>query len=212
MKVGIYISELLHDHDTVILPGFGEFYTRYKPAKFLPEEGRIESPSKTIAFNPDKRQGDTPLVDLLCKKQNMQEEEVTKYLEDLVGEIFQLLESGKKVALENVGVFSSDQDGTLSFDPDTGINYLDEATGIGSLQEPPKKPAVVITSSSGIREEESQKEHEDLTMEKEKKQKLPPALRWIAFTVVPLLLIILILALNYRYFFGGSSIKSLHSI
>lgn len=223
MKVGIYISELLHEHDTVILPGFGEFYTRYKPAKFVSEAGKIEPPSKTIAFNPDKRQGDTPLIDHLCQQQNMQAGQVSKYLADFVEEILQLLGSGKKVELEKVGVFSPGQDGTLNFEPDVSINYLEEAAGIGSVKEPPQRNSDESFPSQDIHKEkdaeespvrsqtpfglynkETPKEKKDLTMEKEKKHKLPPALRWIAFTVVPLLLIIIILALNYQYFFGGS--------
>jgi nucleoid DNA-binding protein/cell division protein FtsN len=221
MKIGMYISELLYDHDTVILPGFGEFFTKYKPARFLSEEGRIEAPSKTIAFNPEKTQGETPLIDHLCMRENMEAEQVSKYLEDFVVEIMQLLQSGKKVELEKVGIFSANQDGSLAFEPDLSINYLDEASAIGPVDEPPKKAAEVHTSApiappaenqatpSGSKQQpalsgNAASKEVDITMEKEKKQKLPPALRWIAFTVVPLLLIIIILALNYQYFFGST--------
>jgi nucleoid DNA-binding protein len=40
----------------------------------------------------------------------------------------------------------------------------------------------------------------------ERKGGLSPALKWVAFTVVPLLIIIIILALNYDYIFGDKSI------
>ncbi len=38
------------------------------------------------------------------------------------------------------------------------------------------------------------------------KEGLPPALKWVALTVVPLLIIIIILALNYEYIFGSKSV------
>ncbi len=223
MKIGVYISELLYEHDAVTLPGFGEFYTKYIPAKFVPEEGRIESPSKTIAFNQEKKQGDTPLIAHLVEKQNMQAEQVLKYLQDFSAEISHLLGEGKKVELENIGIFSVHEDDSISFDPDLSINYLEEASGFGTVKEPPRKtpdpePANVVVeptvtpiaavssahASTPPEKPKKEKKREDFIMEKEKKQKLPPALRWIAFTVVPLLLIIIILALNYQYFFGGS--------
>ncbi len=37
------------------------------------------------------------------------------------------------------------------------------------------------------------------------KQGLPPAAKWVALTVVPLLIVIIVLALNFDYFFGGKS-------
>jgi hypothetical protein len=44
------------------------------------------------------------------------------------------------------------------------------------------------------------------TTEKSPKPGLPPAVRWTALTVVPLLIIIIILALNYEYLFGDKSV------
>jgi len=42
--------------------------------------------------------------------------------------------------------------------------------------------------------------------QKPKEAGLPPALKWVAFTVVPLLIIIIVLALNYDYIFGDRSV------
>ena len=139
MKIGKFISELLFEHDSVILPGFGEFYTKYNPARFIQEEGRIEAPSKTIAFNLDKKHGVTPLVAHLCEQQHMPEEQVSKYLTDYVAEVYELMANGNKVELENIGIFSFDQDGSVNFDPDNTVNYLDETSGLGAVIAPPKK-------------------------------------------------------------------------
>jgi nucleoid DNA-binding protein len=219
MKIGVYISELLYEHDSVVLPGFGEFYTKYTPAKFIPEAGKVESPSKTIAFNPDKREGDTHLINHLSEQQHMEPGQVSEYLLNFASEIEQLLDSGKKVELERIGMFSKDASGSILFEPDTSINYLN--IPIGEVPEPPKKvsvskPVVAPAPDSGYVEgrapettsqtipplQNEQKEREDYHMEKEKKTELPRALKWVAFTVIPLLIIIIILAINYDFFFG----------
>jgi hypothetical protein len=44
------------------------------------------------------------------------------------------------------------------------------------------------------------------TIEKPAKQGLPPAVKWTALTVVPLLIIIIILALNFEYLVGDKSV------
>ncbi len=80
------------------------------------------------------------------------------------------------------------------------------------LAEEPKRPASVPLGqrSRSIHEPIGQKT--DASNEyKEKNESvkqggLPPALKWIALTVVPLLIIILVLALNFEYIFGDKSI------
>ncbi len=219
MKIGMYISELLYDHDAVVLPGFGEFFTKYTPARFIPDEGKVESPKKTIAFNADKTEGDDPLVDYLCQKQGLDSGQVKAYLLNFVSEIKQIIDSGKKVELEKVGLFSKDESGQMLFEPDQTVNYLNIPTE--EVPEPPKKapePAVDIPVGGMARtthegqvatpahseppKQTEQKEREVIIMEKEKKPELPRALKWIAFTVIPILIILIILAINYEFFFG----------
>lgn len=219
MKVGNYISELLMlGHESVVFPGFGEFYTKYHPAKFVPEEKKVQSPSRTIAFNQAIREGDEPLTGYLSEKEHMDVEHVKSYLSDYVSEISQLLKDGKKVELEKLGVFSAGKGDDIIFEPDLSVNYLAEASGIGAINVPPsnnpvpeesplQKTKPQETPDSDIPAKPKTKPvyttKEDITMENEKKAELPRALKWIAFTIVPLLVIIIILALNYKYFFSG---------
>lgn len=225
MKIGVFISELLYQHDSVVLPGFGEFYSKYTPAKFIPEAGKVEAPTKTIAFNPGKREDDSLLVGYLSERQNMGKDEVRKFLEDFSAEINQLLETGKKVELERVGLFSKDESGVVSFEPDTTINYLNLPSG--EVPEPPKKEAVSETPA-GIPLAPSQDEHtpaaasghappppqtqnkerEVIIMNNQERPRLPSALRWMAFILVPLLIILIVLAINFDYFFRSGGIGS----
>jgi nucleoid DNA-binding protein len=138
MKIGTYISELLFDHEHVILPGFGEFSTKYIPARFIPEEKKIESPSKVISFDAEKKDGETPLIGYMAAKEFKDPEQIKKFIGDFVSEINETLTSGQKVQLERLGVFSHDADGKISFDPDRSINYLSGSAGLGTISEPAK--------------------------------------------------------------------------
>lgn len=260
MKIGKYISELLFENDFVILPEIGEFSTKYIPAKFVPELRKVESPSKVIAFNDKNKSGGGLLIEYIASKEKISNEEAKQFIDNFVAEMQNSLKSGKKVELERIGVFSLDQGGTLIFEPDTSINYLDDSVGMSSVQEPVKKTEEESKSELDKVMEEAKTDIPERPVEvkpEEKKDKkieatpkleepvkpqkasgdipkrepvtpttykkssaskakfgskdpksgsLPPALKWVAFTVLPLLIIIIILAFNYDYIFGDKSV------
>lgn len=247
MKIGNYISELLFDHEYVLLPGFGEFSTKYIPARFIPEEKKIESPKKVITFNADKKDGDTPLIAHIAGKELNDLNQVKEYLGNFVREIRETLSSGQKVQLERVGIFSHDADGKLVFNPDLSINYLADATGMGTISEPPKavvppppppvpepepEPSPVIETIEETPVEEPV--IEDLKPEPKPepvaekivtpvsepveaatafaatseptRHDLPAAIKWLAWFIIPFLVIAIILAFNWNFIFGKKSI------
>ncbi len=272
MKIGKYISELLFENDFVILPDLGEFSTKYIPAKFIPELKKVESPSKVITFNEKNKSGGGLLTEYIARKEGIGSQQAKEFVNNFVVEMQNSLRSGKKVELENVGVFSMDEDGSLVFEPDTSINYLSDSMGMTSVKEPARKSeeeakseldkvienakkdaAAQIPESTSASDvppkSEEQKKSEGQTKASEEKletkpdatpyiqkpavpvrpltsepvrqktvsskrepqqappkQGLPPALKWVAFTVVPLLIIIIVLALNFEYIFGDKSV------
>lgn len=269
MKIGKYISELLFENDFVILPELGEFSTKYIPAKFVPELKRVESPSKVITFNDKNKAGGGLLIEYIAKKENITSQQAREFVLNFVSEMHNSMKSGKKVELENVGVFALAEDGKISFTPDTSINYLSDSMGMSSVKEPAKKTeeqakteldkvmeetSARKTQEPAAPEKEADKEPQPMEKpqaatptpaptpetkpeakpESEKKplgmpQKpeskpvaaktpapkpaaapkqrngLPPALKWVAFTVVPLLIIIILVAFNYDFIFGEKS-------
>lgn len=231
MKLGKYISELLYHHDFVILPGFGTFSTRYVPAKFIPEKKIVESPTKVADFAPEPKDGDTPLPAYIAEKEGKPVEKVNDFISDVVKEIRQSLQRGKRVELEQLGIFHLDTDGSFHFEPDRSINFLDEATDIPEVKTPltttseePEKHSGASAAAIGGKMgsapavDENQKKtakpvaesenihpklHEKM---KEKKTKLPPALKWLAYIIIPLLVILIILFLSFTYFFGETGL------
>jgi len=249
MKIGKYISELLFENDFVILPEMGEFSTKYIPAKFVPELKKVESPSKVITFNESNKSGGGLLIEYIARKENISSGEAREFVSNFVNEMQDSLKSGKKVELENVGVFSMSESGQLVFDADTSINYLADSAGMPSVKEPekkseeeakteldkalddaravppaePRKPEVkeeikstqpVSQSASAASQPEKPKEEKvipptprkKVMVKKKQTSGLSPAVKWVALTVVPLLIIIIVLALNYDYLFGEKSV------
>ena len=51
MEISQHIKDLLLTHDRVILPGFGAFIAKYKPAKINQENHTMVPPSKEIIFD-----------------------------------------------------------------------------------------------------------------------------------------------------------------
>ena len=229
MKIGVYISDLLFNYDEVILPGFGCFTTRYVPAKFKPEERIVEAPSKIVAFKSEPRQGVTPLIAYIAEKEEKTAEEVTHFLKEAVMEMEHSLEAGKNVELEKIGLFNKDIAGNLTFEPVRDINYLAEDAGKPLVRTPVQKPAGSIAASGSdkqvskavhsnvnkpqktgsktgekaVSETKKQKTMTEPTKKaSEEKTGLPPALKWVAIVLIPLLVILIILFANYNFFFG----------
>lgn len=251
MKIGKYISELLFENDFVILPEIGEFSTKYIPAKFVPELKKVESPSKVIVFNENNKSGGGLLIEYIAKKENISSVEAADFVNNFVAEMQSSLKSGRKVELDNVGVFSMNESGQLVFDPDTSINYLSDSAGMPPVREPERKSEeeakteldkAIEEAKAEVppKKEEPAEKPEEKPKETEatqpvsksaevsqprkpqtekvlpptpkkkavekKKQGLSPAVKWVALTVVPLLIIIIVLALNFDYIFGEKSV------
>ncbi len=139
MEIGPFISNLLYENDKVVLPNFGEFSTKYIPARFVPEEKKIEAPRKQIDFNPDVRQGEPVLANLIASVTGVQFQTVEGKIESFVAELLSALDNGKQAKLAQVGLFFKNPDGTLFFEPDTSVNYLSDSTGLDPVSSPTMK-------------------------------------------------------------------------
>ncbi len=136
MRLGKHISALLHEHENVTVPGFGTFTRHYLPAKFIPEKKVVEPPKKIADFNAEPSAGKTPLIAYMAEKEGVTEEEITRFVEDVVREIRMTLDAGKTVELEKLGRFRKKADGELLFEAHPDINYLAETLDGGAVKTP----------------------------------------------------------------------------
>jgi nucleoid DNA-binding protein len=152
MEIGPFISNLLFENEKIVLPNFGEFSTKYIPARFIPEEKKIESPKKQIEFSSEIKQGEPLLANYIAEITKTDPAEIEKKLESFVAAVYSSLDEGHKVKIEQVGVFLKGDDGQVAFEPDTSINYLTDTIGLGPVSSPPKrvKPSAPEKTSEAV--------------------------------------------------------------
>jgi len=237
MKIGSYISELLFEHGQVVLPGFGEFSTKYIPARFIREEKKIEPPKKVADFNAGKTEGGALLMEYASRKEQKPQEIIQKAISDFVAEIKQTLASGQKVQLDKLGIFSTDPDGNILFEPNHEINYLADTSGMAAVSEPSHATSKPVQAGAeqdvGIRPQPQKETAQDAPTRTHQaeprtkppktpiiirrnelaeeiqapvqgltKQDLPGPIKWLAWLIVPLGILIIIFALNWRHILG----------
>jgi len=146
MKIEVYIQELLYRHDCVIVPGFGAFLTRYRPAYLDSNSGTLYPPAKILGFNARLTHNDGLLAHHIAKQLNMSYDKciglIGKNVSNWQGELIQ----NKFLSLPNLGDFKQKKDGTLVFESATQVNYMTESFGlspvVARLLEEKTKPQV----------------------------------------------------------------------
>ncbi len=136
-----YISDLLYRHNLVILPGFGAFIGRRKPARVHSENGFFHPPSKEISFNALVNKDDGLLADYVARKENTSYSEAESYISDRIAEWKYELNRNKRLRLEGIGFFSLVED-KIVFTPFPDKNYLSEAFGLHPFIRKPLQKTV----------------------------------------------------------------------
>lgn len=136
MNISRHISDLLFDNDCVIIPGLGGFVCNYKPATIHPVRHFFSPPSKTILFNNKLKNNDGLLTNQIAVAESLPYSEAFQMIEEYVRELLIEIGQGKKVSLENVGVFFADNEGNLQFNPDLAINFNKDSFGLTTFISP----------------------------------------------------------------------------
>lgn len=132
-----YISELLYRHDCVILPGLGGFITNYRSAKIHPVSHTIQPPSQSIRFNVNLQEDDGLLANYVASCEAISFASAQSKIERFVFTIKNNLDHKKEAKLTKIGTLFLEVSGTLSFEPDTEVNYLLDSFGLDAVQSPP---------------------------------------------------------------------------
>lgn len=117
------VSELLFEHDCVIIPGFGAFISNLQPASTSPDSNKIHPPSKKIAFNPSLVSNDGLLAHHLSTQNSISFSDALKRINIEVAQIKKELETGNSVLFPEIGNFSLNADRKISFEPLNTLNY-----------------------------------------------------------------------------------------
>lgn len=133
LNIGLYISELLQDHDYVILPGIGAFFSHYRPSVLDEVQGIVHPPSRGLTFSPELRNNDGLLLNHLAHREGLTAPLAHGLLENLRDELHYRLDHGESIIFEHLGTLSRQQ-GSYSFVAGPGSEFLPDAFGMKSVQ------------------------------------------------------------------------------
>lgn len=150
MKFGNYIHELLLEHETVIIPGFGAFISNYKPAELDSDSDNILPPSKEILFTQKIRNNDGLLVGYIAESEGISHFDALKKIEKDRENIIYQLDKGEKVKLENTGILYFDDKNEIQFESFQDDNLLLDSFGLEAT-------SLKVTIEEDLKEEENDK-------------------------------------------------------
>jgi nucleoid DNA-binding protein len=133
VNIGLYITELLENHDYVIVPGFGAFLTKYKPAHFDEERNLIHPPARDVFFNPDLKINDGVLLNHIAHREGLSAPKAHTALESLRQELNYRLDHGETVSIEGIGSISR-KGMQFQFEPDLRVCTLPESFGLEPIE------------------------------------------------------------------------------
>jgi cell division septation protein DedD len=131
-----HISELLNEHDCVIVPELGGFVANYAPAKIHPVQHTFMPPSKNIVFNKNLKNNDGLLANHIVMAEQSTYPQALKYIQHFVDDASGRLKKGQKVKIEEVGTLFLDVERNIQFEPDKSANHLLDAFGLTQFQSP----------------------------------------------------------------------------
>lgn len=131
-----YITELLYDHDCVIIPGFGGFVSSYEHASLNREKNLFHPPYKKILFNSRLKNNDGIVANHIARKENITYEAAMKIIRRFAENCNKEMDAEKKVRFGGIGLLYKDENGNIQFDQDTRINYLPDAFGLTAFNSP----------------------------------------------------------------------------
>jgi nucleoid DNA-binding protein len=128
--ISIYISELLYRNECVIIPRFGGFVARHVPARIAEDGSLISPPAKSLLFNRNLQNNDGLLVNFIMEKESIGYEEANTKCRSFAEACEQQLFSGYRLELKELGIFFTDTEKNIQFEPQTDVNHLIEAFGL----------------------------------------------------------------------------------
>ena len=136
IKLDPFISELLFEHDCVIIADLGGFVANYKPSILHPAHHTLTPPSKKIAFNSSLKINDGLLASYIAEMYSLTYQEACNRIARYVDESLNYMETGKKLHIEKIGSLFYNTEKKLQFAPDNSTNYLLDSFGLATVHSP----------------------------------------------------------------------------
>ena len=131
------ISQLLYEHDKVIVPGLGAFLRRDEGAQVNIVTNTFVKPSSVLVFDAQQREDNDLIASFLTTNEGMAEEEARQLLAQFVSDCFADLKTGKEVHLTGVGTLTMGNQQQWIFQSDPDIDYNTDAFGLSDFSVTP---------------------------------------------------------------------------
>ncbi|MGZ3904523.1 MAG: HU domain-containing protein [Bacteroidia bacterium] len=149
-NLGKYISELLSEHDCVILPGFGGFVARPVSAQFSKAGNMLLPPGKSLIFNKNLTNNDGLLAGFVMEKESLTYKDAITKIDRLIFECRKSLENGKRLELENTGLLYYNAENNLLFEPSLSKTHEINSFGLVAVN------AVKLVKEESVKTKEKQ--------------------------------------------------------
>ncbi|MBI4945523.1 MAG: HU-CCDC81 and SPOR domain-containing protein [Bacteroidetes bacterium] len=136
MNLEKHISELLFEHDCVIVPDFGGFVCNYSSANIHSAKHQFHPPFKKISFNRNLKNNDGLLANQVAQSENISYSDSNRCISEYVKMLNKELSKEKRFDLKNIGTIYLGEENTLLFEQDETVNYLPDSFGLSTFYSP----------------------------------------------------------------------------
>lgn len=134
MEITKAIRDFLNYHDSLFLPDFGAFITRYEAAQLNETQNTIAPPFKSIGFNDKMIKEDNTFAEYLSTKFNISLSEAHKYIIAFVHACKDELSKKQQYIIPNLGKLFKEKDGSLHFEMNPAAAIRTESFGMQAIK------------------------------------------------------------------------------
>ena len=131
------ITDLLLDHECVIVPEFGAFISKETPAVLDYVNNRLTPPSKEVRFNGQLITDDGLLIGYVAKQQGISMTAAAKQVHDFAMQSLAVIEASGVLRLDGMGLLSRVTSRDYVFQLDEELNLFGDAFGLTPLKLQP---------------------------------------------------------------------------
>jgi hypothetical protein len=128
-----HITDLLHHHECVIVPGLGGFIKAYCPAQIIKTTNEFYPPTGTVAFNAGLSVNDGTLANYIASVEECSYREAVYRIKIWVEASSISIKNGEKLVLEGIGTLFLNTSGKLEFEPSLQVNFNTDSFGLPVL-------------------------------------------------------------------------------
>lgn len=134
MRLEEHISQLLFQHDCVIVPNFGAFISNPANVAFDEATNTFIPPKKDLSFNSTLTKNDGVLVNKIVIDEYKSFNDAQTFIGEQVYFWQEHLKNGKILTLKNIGTLQFNDIGKIDFKPENEQNYFIASYGLSNLQ------------------------------------------------------------------------------